>query len=140
MICSHFTLWGNPTSYRGASMSWYGRQLTSYSNGDVSATFTYDADGLRGSKTVNGEETTYFYVGDKLMYECRPDGIELYFYYDSYDNLSAIRYINENKDIDSYYYVTTNKQGDVLGIYTAKEAYSERLMSTMFGVTQLFIL
>ena len=107
---------GNPTNYRGASMSWFGRQLTSYSKGDVSATFTYDADGLRGSKTVNGSKTTYFYVGDQLMYECRGDGKELYFYYDSYGNLSAIRYISSIGDY--YYFVTTNKQGDVLGLYS----------------------
>ena len=97
-------------------MSWYGRQMTSYSKGNVSATFTYDADGLRGSKTVNGSKTTYFYVGDQLMYECRGDGKELYFYYDSYGNLSAIRYISSIGDY--YYFVTTNKQGDVLGLYS----------------------
>ena len=118
MICSHFTLWGNPTEYQGATMEWYGRQLTSYSNGNVSATFTYDADGLRGSKTVNGSETTYFYVGDQLMYESRPDGTKLYFYYDSYEALSAIRYVTAANN-EYYYYVTTNKQGDVLGIYSA---------------------
>lgn len=108
---------GNPTNYQGATVEWYGRQMTSYSKGDVSATFTYDADGLRGSKTVNNAKTTYFYVGDQLMYESRPDGIELYFYYDSYGNLSVIRYLKGDKDY--YFYVTTNSQGDVLGIYSA---------------------
>ena len=93
--------------------------MTSYSKGDVSATFTYDADGLRGSKTVNGSKTTYFYVGDQLMYECRGDGIELYFYYDSYGNLSVIRYVNGTNSY--YHYVTTNSQGDVLGIYSASD-------------------
>ena len=47
-------------------MSWFGRQMTSYSKGNVSATFTYGADGLRGSKTVNGAKTTYYYVGNKF--------------------------------------------------------------------------
>ncbi len=101
-------------------MSWFGRQMTSYSKGNVSATFTYDADGLRGSETVNGAKTTYYYVGDKLYYQhtANADGstnYELYFYYDSYNNLSAIRYINSSGDY--YYYVTTNAQGDVLGLY-----------------------
>ena len=109
---------GNPINYRGATIEWYGRQMTSYSKGNVSATFTYDADGLRGSKTVNGAKTTYFYVGDQLMYESRPDGTKLYFYYDSYGALSAIRYVTA-ADKEYYYYVTTNKQGDVLGIYSA---------------------
>ena len=110
---------GNPTNYQGATVEWYGRQMTSYSKGDVSASFTYDADGLRGSKTVNGSKTTYFYVGDQLMYECRGDGIELYFYYDSYGNLSVIRYVNGTNSY--YHYVTTNSQGDVLGIYSASD-------------------
>ncbi len=109
---------GNPVNYRGATVEWYGRQMTSYSKGGVSATFTYDADGLRGSKTVNGAKTTYFYVGDQLMYESRPDGTKLYFYYDSYGALSAIRYVTAANN-EYYYYVTTNKQGDVLGIYSA---------------------
>lgn len=109
---------GNPINYRGATIEWYGRQMTSYSKGNVSATFAYDADGLRGSKTVNGAKTTYFYVGDQLMYESRPDGTKLYFYYDSYGALSAIRYVTAANN-EYYYYVTTNKQGDVLGIYSA---------------------
>ena len=57
---------GNPTTYRDATMSWYGRQLTNYSNGSTTASFTYDADGLRGTKTVNGTDTIYQYIGDKL--------------------------------------------------------------------------
>ncbi len=105
-------------------MEWYGRQMTSYSKGNVCATFTYDADGLRGSKTVNGAKTTYFYVGDKLYYQhtAKADGTtnyELYFYYDSYDNLSAIKYyLHSGTTVNEYtYYVSTNTSGDVLGLY-----------------------
>ncbi len=42
---------------------------------------------------------------------------EMYFFYDSYNHLTAIRYVAGTTD--HYYYVTTNVQGDVLGIYTA---------------------
>ena len=42
---------------------------------------------------------------------------EMYFFYDSYNHLTAIRYVAGATD--HYYYVTTNVQGDVLGIYTA---------------------
>ena len=58
------------------------------------------------------------FLGDQLMYESRPDGTKLYFYYDSYGALSVIRYVTA-ADNEYYYYVTTNKQGDVLGIYSA---------------------
>ena len=82
---------GNPISYRGATMGWYGRQMTSYSKDGISITNTYDVDGIRGSKTVNGSKTTYQYLDGKLHYEKRGDGRELYYYYDSYGNLSMIR-------------------------------------------------
>ena len=44
---------GNPISYRGATMGWFGRQLTSYSKNGTTITNTYDVEGIRGSKTVN---------------------------------------------------------------------------------------
>lgn len=79
---------------------------------------------MRGSKTVNDEETTYFYVGDKLYYQhtAKADGstnYELYFYYDSYDNLSALKYyLYSGTTANEYtYYVSTNASGDVLGLY-----------------------
>ncbi|MGN0501586.1 MAG: RHS repeat-associated core domain-containing protein [Ruminococcus sp.] len=52
------------------------------------------------------------------MYESRP-GVELYYFYDSYGNLTSIRYIKAGETTAYSYYVTTNAQGDVLGIYTA---------------------
>ena len=62
---------GNPYSYRGAIMGWYGRQMITYSKNGVSASFTYDADGLRSTKTVGNTKTDFQYVGDKLYYEKR---------------------------------------------------------------------
>ncbi len=82
---------GNPISYRGATMGWYGRQMASYSKGGISITNTYDVEGVRGSKTVNGSKTTYQYINGQLYYEKRGDGKELYYLYDSYGNLAMIR-------------------------------------------------
>ena len=115
---------GNPTTYRNATMSWYGRQLTNYSKGSVTANFTYDADGLRGTKTVNGTDTIYQYIGDKLYYEKRGKKQEFYYFYDSYGKLSSI-YYHYDSDDDEYdssavYFVTTNSQGDVIGLYNNK--------------------
>ena len=36
--------------------------------------FTYDAEGLRTSKTVNGEKTVYVWDGDQLVLELEADG------------------------------------------------------------------
>lgn len=108
---------GNPLSYRGATMSWFGRQLRTYSKGSTTASFAYDADGLRSSKTVNGTKTEYQYVGDQLFYENRGNGNELYYFYDSYGNLSRIYHHNNGNK--AAYYVATNAQGDVVALYNA---------------------
>ena len=75
------------------------------------------------------------------MYESRP-GIELYYFYDSYGNLTSIRYIKAGETTAYSYYVTTNAQGDVLGIYTAAGVqvaayeYDAWGNCTVFDVTQ----
>lgn len=109
---------GNPTSYLGNTLTWFGRQLTGYSNSNQNITYTYDADGYRASKTVNGQTTTYQYVNGMLVYECRPD-MEIFYLYDSYNNLTGIRIYNSGSSSATNYYVTSNVQGDVLGIYNA---------------------
>ncbi len=55
---------GRPTTYRNKAMSWsrYGA-LTSY-NGN---TYTYDANGIRLTKTVNGVTTKFFIFGTKIL-------------------------------------------------------------------------
>ena len=110
---------GNPTTYLGNTLAWDGRHLTNYNN----IAYSYDADGIRASKTIGTARTEYFYVGDKLVYQAVTNTAtgdvtyEMYFFYDSYNHLTAIRYVAGATD--HYYYVTTNVQGDVLGIYTA---------------------
>jgi len=75
-----------------ASLTWNGRQLTSYSKGDTAISYKYDSNGLRSSKTVNGVTSKYFYVNGNLHYEERSDGTKLYFYYDSNGYLTGIEY------------------------------------------------
>ena len=74
-----------------------------------------------GGFDYNGK-VMYQYLGGLLTYQCTYNASdevdkEMYFFYDSYDRLTAIRYISSIGDY--YYYVTTNKQGDVLGLYSA---------------------
>ena len=94
-----------------------GRQMTAYSKNGTSITNTYDANGIRGSKTVNGSKTTYHYLDGQLQYEKRGDGKELYYLYDSTGTLFMIR-MCEDGDVEDYY-VSTNWQGDVLALFTA---------------------
>ena len=67
---------GNPTSYRGATLTWTrGRLLASYkpSGSSYTTTMQYDANGIRYSKVVpaynHATTTTYFYDGNKLVKE-----------------------------------------------------------------------
>ena len=45
--------------------------------------------------------------------------MEIFYLYDSYNNLTGIRIYNSGSSSATNYYVTTNVQGDVLGIYNA---------------------
>ena len=106
---------GNPITYRGATLNWYGRQLKSFAKNGKTISMTYDADGLRSTKTVNGVKTTYQYVGDKLFYENRGNGDSFYYFYDSYGKLSAIYHHRNGTKVA--YHVVTNAQGDVISLY-----------------------
>ena len=127
---------GNPTSYLGATLSWYGRQLKSYAKTGTSVSYTYDADGLRGTKTVNGTKSTYHYVGGQLRYETR-GALKFYYFYDAAGNLSAIRYFNANGD-SAHYFAVTNMQGDVVRLYnsagTLYASYEEITQGTVLRV------
>ena len=123
---------GNPTSYLGNDLLWTGRELYRYENDRIRNTYYYDSEGLRSRKNIyvknsnggydyNGK-VMYQYLGGLLTYQCTYNSAdevdnEMYFFYDSYSKLTAIRYIKGS--INHYYYVTTNMQGDVLGIYSA---------------------
>ena len=126
---------GNPTKYLGNDLLWTGRELYRYQNNDFRNTYYYDSEGLRSRKNIyvsngNGGYTyngkiVYQYLGGLLTYQCTYNAAdeldtEMYFFYDSYNKLIAIRYIKGTTD--HYYYVTTNMHGDVLGIYSASGA------------------
>ena len=83
-----------------------GRQLVNY--GDF-ASFTYDAGGVRQSKTANGVTTSYFTEGNRIHKEERSDGKTLIYAYDE----SGIASITYNGTL---YYVQKNFQGDIVAL------------------------
>ena len=106
---------GNPLSYRGYTLTWQnGRQLATLSGNGITASYTYDVDGLRTSKTVNGVKYEYYYVGSRLQYE-KFGTNELRFFYDSYGDPAGVRYKNGGTTTD--YYFVCNWRGDVIRIY-----------------------
>ena len=85
------------------------------SGNGVQASYKYDANGMRTSKTVNGVKSQYQYVDGKLYYEKRGEN-EMYFTYDSYGNLSMIHLYRDGEVYT--YYAVCNSRGDVKQLYT----------------------
>ena len=98
---------GNPTSYRGASMTWSGRRLSSYSKSGVTVSYVYNESGIRTQKTVDGTTTEYFLSGSTILAEKAGSNITWYLY-DSLGNPVGYEYGGAK-----YWYIT-NLQGDIL--------------------------
>ena len=58
---------GNPTAIGSATLTWRGRQLMQYVNGNNTYTYTYTDAGIRTSKTVNGVKHTYHLSGSQIV-------------------------------------------------------------------------
>ena len=102
---------GNPLAYRdGYQFTWqYGRRLSSISHNGDSISYTYDPDGIRTSKTVNGTTTKYHVMNGTLLGQTKGNDT-IVFLYDEKGNKYGFDY-NGTK----YYYIF-NVQGDVIGI------------------------
>ena len=106
---------GNPLSYyNGFSFTWQkGRQLVTASNGSATVTYTYNNDGYRTSKTVNGTTTDYTLEGSKVLIE--KTGSDYVWYY--YDAAGAPVAMATGSGPSLYIY-RKNLQGDITGIYS----------------------
>ena len=94
-------------------MTWEnGRSLATASDGTNSLSFTYDASGLRTSKTVNGTTYRYYYAGGKLMRMTWGTNT-IDFFYDASGLPYALKYNG------TVYYYITNLQGDVMKLVDA---------------------
>ncbi|HEX3016256.1 MAG TPA: DNRLRE domain-containing protein [Caproicibacter sp.] len=101
---------GNPLSYRdGMSFTWDGRQLKTAVANSKNLSYTYNSDGIRTSKTIDGVTTKYFVDGSTILAQQTGSDI-LWFLYDSDGTRVGFTYNNV-----AYYY-TANAQGDVTGI------------------------
>ena len=97
---------GNPTSYLGHTLTWEkGRQLKSFD----SNTYTYNANGIRTSKTVDGVTHTYTLDGTKILRETWGNNT-LIPLYDNEESVCGILYNDEP------FYFFKNLQGDIISI------------------------
>ena len=104
---------GNPTSYFNGSIwgfTWAkGRQLATATLGSSTYTYTYDLNGIRNSKTVNGVTYNYLTQHGKVVRQTWGSNT-MDFVYDNSGNPYAMVYNG------SIYYYILNQQGDVIRI------------------------
>jgi RHS repeat-associated protein len=108
---------GNPLNYRGYTVTYDQRSITQLFDGINTYLYSYNANGIRTSKTVNGVITTYVLEDSKIIKEVRfidpedYDGnIILDYYYDSNDNIIGFNY----KGV--FYQYIKNLQNDIIAI------------------------
>ncbi len=112
---------GNPLTYKGRSLTWQGRRLISYGIENKKATYTYDFNNVRTSKTATDGTTSvtskYIYDGNNLIAEQRsvkgPDkdkSVWLYYIY-GVDGIAGFNYNGVT------YLYRKNVQGDITHIY-----------------------
>ncbi len=115
---------GNPTSYLGHTLTWEkGRQLKSFD----SNTYTYNANGIRTSKTVAGIKHTYTLDGTKILREVWGENT-LVPLYDNEDSVCGIIYNDEP------YYFQKNLQGDIIAVVNTTAEVVARYSYDAWGV------
>ena len=104
---------GNPLSYRGYTLTWQGKRLQSLSGNSTTASYTYDEQGVRSSKTVNNVTTTFSYNGSLLMAQVQGSGASQVKQLYSYDASGQLISVNYN---GTEYYYLRNGQTDIVGL------------------------
>ncbi|WP_196243273.1 RHS repeat domain-containing protein [Ruminococcus flavefaciens] len=105
---------GNPIEYRdGMTFEWWAqKKIATVTKGDDVISYTYDFDGIRSSKNVNGVETFFNYEDGKLI-NSKTNDETVWFMYD--ENASVI-----GMEIDGEaYYFEKNSQNDVERIFNS---------------------
>jgi len=98
---------GNPTTYRGNSLSWScGRQLDEFGE---NISYKYNLSGIRTSKTVGDKTTKYYLNGNKIVRQETGDETMDFFY--GVNGLCGFSLNGQN------YTYKKNAQNDIIGIY-----------------------
>ena len=105
---------GNPTAYYDNKlMAWdNGRQLVGILDTDIEYKYSYDANGLRTHKDVDGTTTQFIYADGVLLGQKTGNNTLLFLYDESGGKFGFIYN-------GVYYYYDINLQGDVVGIYNS---------------------
>ena len=123
---------GNPTTCRGETFVWNGRQLVQL--GDCK--YTYNANGIRTSKIVNGIKTKFFLNGNKIL--AQNDGNKIYYHY-GVDGIAGFTLKLSDTIIYDYIY-KKNIQGDIIGIYDSNNVLICKYIYDAWGNHKTLIL
>lgn len=103
---------GNPKIFKNFNLSWsHGRQLDNFDN---IASFKYNANGIRISKTANGLITKYYL--NKTNVISQKDASNTFTFYYGSDGITGFHLKNDVVDEDYFY--KKNIQNDIIGIYS----------------------
>ena len=119
---------GKPLSYRSGMVFGWGKygKLESVKTSDSDIVYTYDINGARTSKTVNGAATSYNYEGDKLI-ELKNGNDNIWFIYDEGGSIIGMEHGDEA------YYFSKNAQGDIERIVDSRGTYVCEYSYDAFG-------
>ena len=111
---------GNPIIYyNGLEFTWDNvNNLTSIDDWGMIYSYTYNDNGIRTSKTVNGITHTYHLDGTRILSEEYGNKLILYIY-DEMGSIIGMAYRESSyaSGVFDYYLFTKNLQGDILSIY-----------------------
>lgn len=96
---------GNPLSIGSIQLTWEGRRLKQILDGDDTFIFTYNEQGLRTKKSINGVETKYYLQGSNIISE-EKDNQVIHYTYNEQNQLVGFEHQHSK-----YFYVR-----DLLGI------------------------
>ena len=113
---------GNGNRY---AATWsYGRRLTGLSSGSEAFSYSYNADGIRTAKTVNGVKHTYALSGTTILNEeWTENGVQhlMMYVYDANGSPVGMVYRNSTMAANATeeYLFVKNIQGDILHVYNS---------------------
>ena len=137
-------MWEDCFDMYGYALEWEGRQLVSvgwvddYTDVTTLLEFTYNADGIRTSKTYNGVKHEYFLNGSQVIAETwTKNNVEhlLIYLYDESGSPLGLKYRNSYYaagDFDSFFF-EKNLQGDIVAVYDDTGALMGRYIYDAWG-------
>lgn len=112
---------GNPLSYYNGtsySFTWEGKRLVSATSGAKTLSFSYNDEGVRTKKAINGVETKYYLFGSQIMSE-KTDARTIVYIYDATYSPIGMMYRENSYAEDDFdvFWFEKNILGDVIAVY-----------------------